>query len=69
MPSEIELKKCPFCGGEASLHKQFHTGYEVGNQPRTICARWVSCDNCGASCGSVFSIEEAAAAWNRRAEP
>lgn len=62
MSSEIELKPCPFCGGDATT--VFYTGYI-----------YVSCENCGATSEMVkvskeycAAEKEAAEAWNRRAE-
>ena len=51
--SEIKLKPCPFCGGEA------FASYINGDFA-------VSCVDCG--CGTEYgpSKEEAVAAWNRR---
>lgn len=47
----IELKPCPFCGGNAY----------IGNG-RT----WVRCVECGAETGCYDTEEEAIEAWNRR---
>lgn len=63
-PMKPGLLPCPFCGGEASLHKgmQAFDDYEV------------HCDECGV-CGPNFGSmdetfsprDDAIAAWNRRA--
>lgn len=54
-----ELKPCPFCGGEAHI-QTFHFRYRVG------------CGTNGCIAGRLNRAfdtpEEAAAAWNRRAE-
>lgn len=52
----IELKPCPFCGGEAHYVK---------------CSdgeAWVRCKDCGTETAIFDSVEEAAEAWNRRAD-
>ena len=60
---KIELKSCPFCGGEAELVQQQVVGY-----PDDF---YVECgtDGCVLSLGGLcFSTEEEAMeAWNRRA--
>lgn len=57
-----ELKVCPFCGGDARIHsKVLAEGFDSGY--------WAVCDECGK--GDTLpheSEEEAAAAWNARAE-
>lgn len=61
--SEIKLKPCPFCGGEAKV------GYAINDYNR-----WgVSCNTCGCVVEVGFgdyedTMEEAVKAWNRRAE-
>lgn len=49
--SEIKLKPCPFCGGEAKL---LHVG----------AGRIVKCVECGAS--TSFAAKNPAKEWNRR---
>lgn len=50
-----ELKPCPFCGGEASLH--IHDRYGV------------ECDNCSMGLGCIkLTKEEAIQAWNTRVD-
>ncbi len=53
----IELKPCPFCGGEAILAET--TGDEV----------LVECCNCYAHTGIYAYEQEAIEAWNSRAQP
>lgn len=54
-----ELKRCPFCGGAASLNDAW--------------PHWVYCTVCGAKVQSVKFDEdgqaEAIEKWNRRSEP
>lgn len=52
---DIQLKKCPFCGGEAKFVK-------------TSIAEYVQCTRCKAETGVISSFAEAAEAWNRRAD-
>lgn len=52
-----ELKPCPFCGGEASI-----------NRPSGRMLFCVVCDDCDANSGYYFTEEDAARAWNSRAE-
>lgn len=51
------LKPCPFCGGEAIYGKS-----EASGRVRTVCV------DCLASTDWLAGTDEAAAAWNRRAE-
>jgi Lar family restriction alleviation protein len=50
-----ELKRCPFCGGEA---------IEV----RTGESYWVRCSDCDAETALCDSRPDAIAAWNRRVQ-
>lgn len=55
----IDLKPCPFCGGEAEFGGNYHTGF------------FVECLSCGTNDplpNLNFSMDEVAAAWNTRAE-
>ena len=47
-----ELKRCPFCGGEAKL---------VGDK-----YHWVLCDGCQGGSHAFETVEEAINAWNTR---
>ncbi|MHB1368546.1 MAG: Lar family restriction alleviation protein [Eubacteriales bacterium] len=52
-----EIKKCPFCGGEAKLHDNTAIGWGVE----------VVCNKCWASTKKCMETEKIAiAAWNRR---
>ena len=52
-----ELKKCPFCGGEASIIRYHH-----------IKAAYCYCAVCKVRMPNSLTSEEAIEAWNRRAE-
>lgn len=56
---EIELKQCPFCGGEAEL-----IGLKDFNGKVIIAS--VACESCGASTNNYASEKEAIEAWNSR---
>lgn len=58
MTNSIELKKCPFCGGEAKLNDVDHG-----------ILFFVSCKNCGAATFAANKSSIAEKSWNRRAEP
>ena len=52
--SEIKLKPCPFCGGEALIKQdQYSRSYVV-------------CPNCDTRSAARFDAARAAEAWNRR---
>lgn len=58
MYADMELEKCPFCGGEAGFRK---------NKDSTVWSWWkVTCNDC--LCGTDYYASQAAAAevWNRR---
>lgn len=52
----MKLKQCPFCGESARVYAVEFTGYLVG------------CQNCDASLDGFETKEDAATAWNGRAE-
>ena len=70
----MELKKCPFCGGEVYLEKSSR----VYNKGKTEKAAFVRCMNCMARTGKVMlsdynctshsreAEEKAVELWNRR---
>lgn len=60
--SEIKLKPCPFCGGEASIKsvsKRIFTK-KVGY--------FAVCNSCGASTHVALNINDVPHKWNRRAD-
>lgn len=56
----VELKPCPFCGGEAKLEHNYMTDY--GD------SYWVSCCSCNVSTDSDWAQESVIATWNKRTE-
>lgn len=56
----MELKPCPFCGGEAEVSYGYTFGAEYQYQP--------NCTKCYCSLGIYDSEEEAIEAWNRRTD-
>lgn len=61
-PKKIDLKPCPFCGGDAEIIE-----HEWKNDPDHYEVRCtnIDCDAIVATYGST--LEEAAEKWNRRA--
>jgi Lar family restriction alleviation protein len=54
-----EVKRCPFCGGHATVEE---TAADIG-------FAWVECDRCGARTRKHFGqdkADRAITAWNRR---
>ena len=61
----IELKPCPFCGGEAAvITKQYNKGFLRGKGDYT----YIRCKLCHATSTAAFTKEEAEEAWNRRVD-
>lgn len=68
--SEIELKPCPFCGGEALLESEADPRYAptfsdpgCANAPVVW---WCRCIECGATVAWKESAQKATESWNRR---
>ena len=58
-PEKVELKPCPFCGGETiSTHSQ-----DMTEGPAYF---WHKCETCGAETEGDYGEAEAASMWNRR---
>lgn len=58
---KVELKPCPFCGGEAWLND-----YEAKYSDLPPKSRCPQCRSCGASLGYLTTPAKATEAWNRR---
>lgn len=58
--ADIELKPCPFCGGEGMIGAKYRYHY-----PTYFI---VVCRKCGAMAHCGKTREEAAKKWNRRAD-
>lgn len=56
---EIDLKPCPFCGGDAEMWQGKHQGLDTF---------YVSCLGCGARTDLEYAVEFAADLWNERVE-
>lgn len=63
----MELKPCPFCGGQAIIQKWEMTPDERFHIPDNH-GYWYSifCDNCLSEGSECVTEEEAIKAWNRR---
>lgn len=62
MDNQMNLKPCPFCGGEAIRLIDFDDEYE------RLYLESIHCRSCHARVAWQETVEEAAEAWNRRAE-
>lgn len=56
-----ELKKCPFCGGEAML--KINYGFD-----EKVISSFVYCEECGVATRRCASEATARGMWNRRVE-
>lgn len=54
---EVELRKCPFCGGEAKI---------IDISSSYITHVWIECPKCLSRTVAFCNKEEAIDAWNRR---
>jgi Lar family restriction alleviation protein len=52
-----ELRKCPFCGGEAETYSYYFNEWYIG------------CRECSCDLGVFDTKEEAIEAWNKRVPP
>lgn len=67
LPETIELKPCPFCGGNADLWIVFvpyGEGLERDEENEYHCG----CCDCGVSTSSRYDEDDAIEAWNRRTD-
>lgn len=55
--SELKLKKCPICGGDAEMYQGKYQGLDTF---------YVSCTGCGAQTDYEYAEEFAAELWNER---
>ena len=60
----VELKPCPFCGGEAYID---NNRYEVRNKTLLGITYFVRCSKCQVESFEYHSKADAVKAWNRRA--
>lgn len=58
--NETELKKCPFCGGDALIQEQRVNGDDRFRQ------FWIICSDCFSQTRSYLCSKMAIEAWNRR---
>lgn len=64
MTDKIKLKPCPFCGGDAEFAHGRYWGSELF---KVVCGNKDKCAILPET-GAYFIKEQAAAAWNRRAQ-
>lgn len=70
---EIELKPCPFCGGEARVYYKMDIGIPSGDNGHRVSVRCENTHRCGAKieCWAAkkeWARNSAVKAWNRRAD-
>ena len=64
----IQLKPCPFCGGEAEPTEDYMGDDKFGNP---VCVQWaVMCKSCFVKSPPIYQADAimAACAWNSRKE-
>ncbi|MBQ0142844.1 MAG: Lar family restriction alleviation protein [Prevotellaceae bacterium] len=59
----VELKSCPFCGGEAQISTDTEA---VKDTMGRFWAYTVVCSRCCATSGLTYTPDKAIEAWNRR---
>ena len=65
----IEIKKCPFCGGEAHIDFSSNGTFYISNNGDYIdpmIAYIIKCDECGCGTCRHEDIDMAIEAWNKR---
>ena len=67
MKKDVELKPCPFCGGEVCMERRDYAPREINSVLSTEAQTdyWVAC-SCGVGTGLYKRAADAAAIWNRR---
>lgn len=66
MSKDIELKPCPFCGGEADFDAHLASKYEV-EELGFADSYYAECEGCEISTTPQDSYIKAANTWNTRA--
>ena len=67
----MELKRCPFCGGEAELHNRpVYTCWQPYSPETAKRKHYAQCTSCHTQCGfeEYDAPDLATEAWNRRVE-
>lgn len=70
---QIELKPCPFCGGDARVYYKMDIGIPTGDNGHKVSVRCENTLRCGAKIEKWAAKKEwarnsAVEAWNRRAD-
>ncbi len=64
---DIELKPCPFCGGEAVINEIPPHKHTFVNMPDCEGFTYIECTRCGGTV-AADTTQQAIEAWNRRAD-